>query len=509
MLYLPNINTISWSKTMRIKSVFGFLSLVMIWSLCLNGMGNGGGNSSNGIYMKVSGRVIRTDSLKGVEGVYIRVFDASTGESGEAISDYNGYFEIKRVPSGIYQVLVEPIHRTCPVDLILERELKSFEICIGRNITNLNIFLIKGASISGKVFGPDGITPITQGKVVVSPAFRGKLRRVDLDNEGRFQIFGLGSLNSEEFDCKLLAKAPGYANSFKLVKLIKGEQKMNVNFIVCKGDINVKGKIISLVDNQPLKNAEIHIISINRNSNKLADGFAITDDYGNYSIIGFENTGEIEVSVFHDNYQMIEVIYELKRGENVFNFEMIPKDENIKNDSQLKKNSSTQITDKTTGDDFDICECENDKLFKTYLDIICRLIKEDSNKCIKFSPTLKCLKEKCRKFSVRIICKKKCPPNQFGTVPCGTTDAMNIDINQKSEVIICFNANTECGDIHPLNTVFHELFHTCDREAEENSKMYNPCDEAITHAATGCILDDDHSRKEAKKNKVECVTVTG
>jgi hypothetical protein len=43
----------------------------------------------------------------------------------------------------------------------------------------------------------------------------------------------------------------------------------------------------------------------------------------------------------------------------------------------------------------------------------------------------------------------------------------------------------------------------------EIQKMYDLCDEARAHAAVGCILDDDHSRKKTKKNKAEFVTVTG
>ncbi len=482
---------------MKHNAFMVFILNIVVFSFLLNLYGYSTENSYIGVSMKVSGRFIQKETGKGISGVYIRIFDNSSGFGCDAVSDNNGYFEIKKVQPGNYEAYVSEIHRTCPPDLILEKDIEPFVVKNGRNI-NRNIFLIKGASIAGRAFLADGITPITKGIVSVANAFRGKTHEIALNNEGRFKVLGLGSLESAEFNCKVIAQAPGYANSFRLVKLMTGEQKENVDFVIGKGDIHVQGKVVSVIDCQPVKNAKIYVISLDRDSKKLADGFTITNDSGNYSIIGFENTGEVEISVFHDNYKMIEKIVELKKGINIFNIEL-----NQKKDSSKKKDM------KLTSGDLNECKCENDKVFQTYRDVVCTLTNEDSYNCIKNLASRNCMREKCKR-KIIVICKKKCSPDPFnGVIPCGTVEAMNIDVNKNSEIKICFNANTECGAMHPLNTVFHELFHTCDRDAEKDYKTLEPCSEFRAHTATGCILDDDFSREEAKKNKLLCITVKG
>ena len=75
LYYSPDVITFYWSKTMRIKSVVGLLSLVLICSLCLYGMGTGGENSSNGIFMKISGKVIQRETGQGVPDVNVDIIN--------------------------------------------------------------------------------------------------------------------------------------------------------------------------------------------------------------------------------------------------------------------------------------------------------------------------------------------------------------------------------------------------------------------------------------------------
>jgi hypothetical protein len=105
---------------MRIKSVFGLLSLVLICSLCLYGMGTGGENSSNGIFMKVSGKVIQRETGQGVPGVSVDIININTGDSYDGTTDSNRKFVIKVVPQGIYEISEVDIHMICPEELIID-----------------------------------------------------------------------------------------------------------------------------------------------------------------------------------------------------------------------------------------------------------------------------------------------------------------------------------------------------------------------------------------------------
>jgi hypothetical protein len=85
---------------------------------------------------------------------------------------------------------------------------------------------------------------------------------------------------------------------------------------------------------------------------------------------------------------------------------------------------------------------------------------------------------------------------------------MNVNIENPSEITICFNGNTGCSPLGELVTIFHELFHTCDRESPPNSKRGDPCSEARAHGAAACVWEDEWSKTQSKKYSKQCIIVT-
>jgi len=117
---------------MRTNNLAGLLILVLIFSFCFNLFGTGAENSANGIYMKVSGKVIQSETGKGVSGVRIDIFDIITGESYDGTTNRNGNFVIRMVPQGIYKISEAFINMSCPEELIVYEMPEIIKVSTGR-----------------------------------------------------------------------------------------------------------------------------------------------------------------------------------------------------------------------------------------------------------------------------------------------------------------------------------------------------------------------------------------
>lgn len=489
---------------MRRISVNILVALTILASPLFSNTGEG--RSASGIYMRVTGRVIEKETGKGVKGVAVTINNKIDGNDLTADSDQDGYYEIEMVPPGIYEVLIVPIHQTCPYPLVLEKKPEDFTVSIGRNITRLNIYLIKGGSLSGRVFGPDGITPFCDGTIKVVNALKGKIIELNLHDEGKFRFDGLHCLTHDKFNFIVLVSPNGYANVARSFQIKPGEEIKDFNFTVGVGDIQIKGNVVSAIDNKPIIGAEIHIHSLDRHIEKTADAYIKTDESGNYSVLGFKNTGAIEIAIFHDNFLTVTVTKELKNGINTFDFKLNPeKAEKLKSDFFFKEMSTSTVSG---GASIEGCSCIDGDSYNTDIDLSCNRLSNAKKECIKFQETLDCMNRRCDdRQMIKIKCDKNCKPDPLnGAVPCGTT-TMNVDIKNKSEITICINANTGCSPLGELVTLFHELFHTCDRESEPNSDVGEPCSEARAHGAAVCVWDDNWSKKQAQTYSKECMTI--
>ena len=486
-----------------------FCAMVVLAILAGPLFSNSGENkSASGIYMRVTGRVIEKETGKGVKGISVTINNKIDGNDLTADSDKDGYYEIEMVPPGIYEVLIVPIHQTCPYPLVLEKKPEDFTVSIGRNITRLNIYLIKGGSLSGRVFGPDGFTPFCDGTITIVNALKGKLVEFNLLNEGKFRFDGLHCLTKNKFNFVVLVSPNGYADVAKAFQIKPGEEIKDFNFIVGVGDIQVKGNVVSAADNLPVKGAKVYIISVDRNIERAFDGTIKTDEAGNYSIQGFQNVGTAEISIFHDNFQSVTVTKEFKTGVNIFDFKLSPEQGEKKiSDFFFKEMSSSTGTG---GANIEGCSCIDGNSYNSDIDLSCTRLSNSKKNCLQFQETLDCMNKRCEdRQMIKIKCDKNCKPDPLnGAVPCGFAKAMNVNIKSKSEFTICFNANAGCSPLGELVTIFHELFHTCDRESEQNSDVGEPCSEARAHKATACVWDDSWSSQQSNEYSKKCRTVT-
>jgi hypothetical protein len=279
------------------------------------------------IYMKIHGRVIQRETGTGIKGAIVNFYETFTAGEFEAVTDKDGYFLIRRAPDGIYELNSRFLYLSCPPDLILEKKVEPVKVIIGRDIIDLNIYLKKGATLSGRIFKPDGVTPVTQGNVVVQPRLKGKLVDNKIDNNGYYKVVGLGRPGVEELDYSVAVEAVGYAHLAKLAKIKSSEEITEFDFVVGKGNVHIQGTITNSVDNSPVKGATISVLSVKRPTSlaEISNGETITDEAGNYSIFGFKYPTTVDIAVFSDDYEMAKVEKYLKFGVNTIDFTLNPK----------------------------------------------------------------------------------------------------------------------------------------------------------------------------------------
>jgi hypothetical protein len=276
-------------------------------------------------YISVSGRVINLETGKGVPGVSIKLLKMNECREFESTTDKEGKFTIKMISKGKYEISDQDIRMTCPPELLIHKMPKKIKISPGKNIPGIIIYLKKGAEISGSVYAADGVTPlkgvaislmpwrIREGKLVVTkePVFT--------NEQGKYIIVGV--VKGKKF---ILADALGFANESCRLDVKQDKKYDNVNFILGKGNVSVKGKVFSEKDNKVIKDV-LFYFSCNRLIGN-SSGRTKTDKNGNYFLVGLKYPGTFEVDVYHEEYESLPIkLIELKEGENVLDFKLKPK----------------------------------------------------------------------------------------------------------------------------------------------------------------------------------------
>jgi hypothetical protein len=274
-------------------------------------------------HMSVSGQVINLETGKGVPGVDIKLFKIDECKEFESTTDKEGKFTIKMISKGKYEISDQDIYLTCPPELLIHKMPKKIKISPGKNISEINIYLKKGAEISGSVYAADGVTPLKGVAISSIPWMRreGELvvtnKQVFTNEQGKYIIVGV--VKGKKF---ILADALGFANESCWLDVKHGKSYDNVNFILGKGNVSVKGKVFSEKDNQVIKDV-LFYFSCSRLTGYSSSGRAKTDKNGKYSLVGLKDPGVFEVDVHHEEYEIIHrKLIELKEGENVLDFKL-------------------------------------------------------------------------------------------------------------------------------------------------------------------------------------------
>ena len=239
---------------MRVKNGFLLIlvTVMMISPFFLYGVGTGEANASHGIYMKVSGKVLQEETGQGIPGIQVLLYELTSGENYFADTNEQGIFVVRMVPPGIYQISETFVNMSCPEELIVAKIPEMIKVTTGRNVIDQKIFLKKGASISGYVYAADGVTPLKDVEITAEPWIYGRGKPVFTDSQGKYVLKGL-----VDGDKLVHASAQGFEHESIDLIIKPGEDIGNINFILGKGNVSVKGKVTSFIDNQPVKNADI------------------------------------------------------------------------------------------------------------------------------------------------------------------------------------------------------------------------------------------------------------
>jgi hypothetical protein len=455
----------------------------------------------SGILMFVCGKVINSDTGEGVPGTEIIIHGKSHVAILSTFTDKNGYFCIRKVPEGFYTISRSAILRTCPGELIIKSIPAEIEVPVGKNIHGLEIVLHKGPSVSGRVFGPDGLTPIKGAAISLDEWFHGRKEKVYTDEDGRYTAKGL-----VEGERMVFAKKGGYAIGAATVELQAGEMVENVNFILGRGKISVKGKITAADTNQGLKNAAIDFM-YKLLGPKYSVGFAETDKDGNYSIIGLLEPGKFESCIILEGYEIIETEIELKIGENILDFKLQPK-------LSKKKTRETAFDSKGASSNTQNCHnCEiNEDELEKGQEEACKNLSTNSDyiKCIKDPGTLNCMRNRCQRKNYVIVCTNKdCETdpddssnNTNGYVSLGS---VNMDENAGEIIHVCIKNNKESDAKQFEQILIHELFHLCDKHATEQSAYVKGiCSDWRNYQMMFCIYNNEYYKKKEREREWDC-----
>ena len=272
-------------------------------------------------YGSVSGKIINNDTGEGIPGIEIDIYGLYKDYDFETSTDKDGNFNFKEVPKGVYKITPFTIYKFCPKGLVISKMPKTFKVPPGKNIKNINIYLQRGAEISGYVYAADGVTPLKNIEIEILPHPARVCHIVETDGQGKYVFKGLEGGHKE-----IAHNTPGFATECMCIEVKPGKIYENVNFILGRGNVSVRGKVVSTRDNKIIPG--IFIFFEDKRLNKYySSGEAESNSSGEYSLIGLRYPGTFELATVDpkEEYVDIECDVELKLGENILDIKLKPK----------------------------------------------------------------------------------------------------------------------------------------------------------------------------------------
>lgn len=241
-----------------------------------------GTNSYAEVYTAITGKVIAEGTGEGIEGVLVNARKGVDGLQKTAYTKKDGTYVIEDLASGEYLLSFTKQHSR------FINELYALRVILpqGKNLTNVNYIMEVGGSVSGKILNAENRSPISNIEVrawhkeILKP-----LNYLSIfyytDSDGSYLLQGLPK--TAQF--KLYIQVPGHAIMSTYIEVPKGQLVENIDFMVYWNNITgISGKISYISDGQPIKGATISIGT----SDDVHIGRTISDENGNYSIVGLE-----------------------------------------------------------------------------------------------------------------------------------------------------------------------------------------------------------------------------
>lgn len=222
----------------------------------------------------ISGKV--TNAGKGVSGLVVVLTIETTFSTHhitdlKAVTDEDGNYLIKNLPPNTYRVTV-----SAPAYVQSDGLAR---VVVGKNevVENIDITLIRGGVITGKVIDADG-RPVLEEEVFFSLTTQSRafppMRRVRTDDRGVYRAFGLPpgryivSAGNDSISLFVNARA-GHRRTYHpiavnpadatLIQVNEGSEATNVDIKLGRalGKYSARGRIIDGETSQPLPNAHI------------------------------------------------------------------------------------------------------------------------------------------------------------------------------------------------------------------------------------------------------------
>ncbi|MCP4152560.1 MAG: carboxypeptidase regulatory-like domain-containing protein, partial [bacterium] len=285
----------------------------------------------------ISGKVINYSTGRGLPDIDVELTFVPKGYSYKTKTGTDGHFLIRNMHRGEYELDRNVFIKSCPKGLEAPATTKTFKLVPGKILKNAKIYLQRVTTISGYVYDADMVTPLKNVRITKESGYYVHYNRtVYTDKRGWYHLSGF-----ESGQKVLAAYKSGYASEVLRVTVKSGKDYKHAHFILGKGSVSVKGKIVSALDNQPIEDAGIYF-SARMVEKRFSCGGLRTDYNGEYEMVGIKAPGPFEVIVSHEKYYGIGIQHtiKLKPGLNILNFDLIPRKTEEKNEKNAPGNNA-------------------------------------------------------------------------------------------------------------------------------------------------------------------------
>ena len=237
---------------------------------------------------KIEGVLTYSTDGKPVKNAEIIAVSASNNY-GNAITDKNGKYIINKLPAGKYTLSIGDIK-----DWTAE-EIENIDVKPGETTSDINLKLIKGGIISGRVTEKESGKPIPGCRVdyscFYSDSFNIK-RSTTTDKNGYYKFRAVPG--------KAIIQANYSSHSINYLEYLKNDTKetiveegttfSDINFELSKG-VEIKG-FVHTPDGKPVKGVNI----IGKNENTLRNIYTVSDSAGKFIITGLVSEQRLRIT---------------------------------------------------------------------------------------------------------------------------------------------------------------------------------------------------------------------
>ncbi|MCP4152049.1 MAG: carboxypeptidase regulatory-like domain-containing protein, partial [bacterium] len=234
----------------------------------------------------ISGKIINYSTGRGLPDIDVELSEKLRYRLKEYCfttkTDRTGRFLFRNMPKGEYKLDRGLVIKSCPEGLEIPSFKKKFKIYPGKILKNVKIYLICEATISGYVYAADMVTPLENVKITTPSGYYMNEITTYTDKRGRYHLNGFSSGKK-----RLRAYKSGYANELQCMWVEPEKDYKHVHFILGKGGVSVKGRIVSAVDKKPIEGAELYF-GARMVEERFSCGRLKTDHNGEYGMIGLK-----------------------------------------------------------------------------------------------------------------------------------------------------------------------------------------------------------------------------